>query len=294
MRGATGRPPVVEFTLRVLRSMETAAIVQETARSMVELFDVAAARVVDRDGEEHCAHGAPIEGFATAEGGGICSAEGDPLVQWRFSLGAQSRLLLELWLVEDPDLAIMRHQFMDLIAVVRRTVKHSMELADERDEAMRDPLTGVENRRSMTRVLETRFAEVQLHGGQLTVMVVDLDRFKEINDTEGHAAGDEVLRTAAETLRRSVRGTDRVGRWGGDEFVVVLEHLDAQTAKLIADRVREAFAADPGSRGATMSIGLADLTALPPGGGADALVATADASLYKSKRSGRNRTSVAA
>lgn len=273
------RAPVVAFTLRVIEALDLDRIAQVCVHDMVECFGARWARVADKDGEVRAEHG------ATADG----------LVNWRFSLGAEVGLVLELRMAPDPDLPIIRQQYVDLISVVRKAAGHAHALSTERREASLDPLTGVFNRRTLGETMDAMFARAEREDDELSVMIVDLDRFKEVNDVYGHAAGDEVLRAAAACLRHHLRGSDHVGRWGGDEFLVVLDGASALAAKPVADRLRQAFADNPAVRGVTMSIGIADRSVLP----ADrrelaALIEEADACLYRSKRAGRNRTSIAA
>lgn len=275
----SSRPPVVAFTLRVIEALDLDRIAQVCVHDMVEQFGARHAQVIHKDGELRHAHGLRAPG----------------LVQWRFSLGSEPGLVLELLMDPDPDLPIVRQQYVDLISVVRKAAAHAHSLSQERRDAAIDPLTGVFNRRSLGETMETMFERAEREDGDLAVMIVDLDNFKVINDRHGHAAGDEVLKAAAACLRHHLRGGDHVGRWGGDEFLVVLDGASALAAKPVADRLRQAFAENPVVRGVTMSIGIADRNVLP----ADrreiaALIEQADSCLYRSKRAGRNRTSIAA
>ena len=278
---SSSRPPLVDFTLRVIEALDLDRISLVCVHDLVDRFGARTARMVTRDGEVIAEHAAP--------------GAADGLVCWKFSLGVKVGLVLELGMEPDPDLAIIRQQFIDLVAVVRKAATHAHALSSERREASLDPLTGVFNRRALGETMDEMFERARRDGGQLSVMIVDLDHFKEVNDTHGHAAGDEVLLAAAASLRHHLRATDHVGRWGGDEFLVVLEGASAMAAKPIADRLREAFAENPAVRGVTMSIGIADMSTLPEGAeGIAALIEEADACLYRSKRAGRNRTSIAA
>lgn len=150
-----------------------------------------------------------------------------------------------------------------------------------------DGLTSVLNRRA----IEAHLADAQARavGAQrpLTVLLLDVDHFKEINDTRGHAAGDDVLRVLAGVLRATVRGADHVGRFGGDEFVLVLPDAGEAEAALVVRRIGEACAA----AGISVSLGGASWPA--PIDAVDALLAAADASLYEAKRDGRGRARLA-
>lgn len=158
--------------------------------------------------------------------------------------------------------------------------------------ASRDELTGLFNRRHMTELLEQHCMASQRMGDSFTVALVDLDHFKRINDTHGHAAGDSVLRAFAEHATATMRSTDTIGRWGGEEFLVIHSRSTAEEAAQAANRLRERVAAavvmapsgEPLSF--TVSIGLTEH--IPPES-VDALVERADRAMYEAKSQGRNR-----
>ena len=163
--------------------------------------------------------------------------------------------------------------------------------------AVTDPLTGLYNRRYADNHLGSLIAR-QLPGTRtLAAMALDLDRFKRINDSHGHAAGDEVLREFARRLRGNVRGVDLLSRTGGEEFLVVMPDILPDHAGRVAERIRAAVESTPfrldaagTSLDVTVSIGLAFLR---PGESGDALVGRADAALYASKSGGRNMVTLA-
>lgn len=171
------------------------------------------------------------------------------------------------------------------------------------DHAQRDPLTGALNRSglhlSYGRLAAARRAARQddAMSGIVSLVVIDLDHFKAINDTHGHTMGDDVLRLFAATASGDLRAGDTLARYGGDEFVVLLPHTVGGEAFAIAERIRVAFANAAGSLGSlaaqpTLSIGiaagsLADDTL-------DTILQRADEALYRSKREGRNRVRIAA
>jgi two-component system cell cycle response regulator len=164
--------------------------------------------------------------------------------------------------------------------------------------AVTDPLTGLYNRRYTNNHLESLIARHQPGGRGLAAMVLDLDRFKSINDAHGHGAGDEVLREFSRRLRENVRGIDLVSRVGGEEFLVVMPDILPENATRVAERVRGAVekarfqledVAVP--LPVTVSIGLAFHR---PGEAGSALINRADAALYASKNSGRNMVTLAA
>lgn len=154
-----------------------------------------------------------------------------------------------------------------------------------------DPLTRVQNRRALETHLTHQVAIAARQDSPLTMMMVDIDLFKAINDTWGHVTGDHVLAATAETLTECVRDSDCVFRYGGEEFAVVLANTSLEGAIQLADRIRECIGAnrveiDGDSLGVTVSIGVA---ALKPGESSEELVNRADRHLYQAKLRGRNR-----
>jgi diguanylate cyclase (GGDEF)-like protein len=163
---------------------------------------------------------------------------------------------------------------------------------EHRDRAVLDPLTGLLNRASLdARVLEIE-EQAHLTGGAVSVIVLDLDWFKRVNDTYGHERGDAVLRDAAYEIRKSLRSFELVYRIGGEEFLVLLPGVDLPTALEIAERVRHAVQeARPGDLDLTISAGVA----ADAGGHIryEHLFRAADAALLEAKRGGRNRVETA-
>jgi two-component system, cell cycle response regulator len=142
--------------------------------------------------------------------------------------------------------------------------------------------------------LAIELSRARRYGKQLSIAVIDADRFKSLNDTHGHSAGDLVLRTIGSILRESFRQSDTAGRYGGEEFVVILPETDMEAAQRKVERLREQVASTPialATRGEkiqmTVSAGLANF----PQDGADAaeLFALADERMFQAKREGRNR-----
>jgi diguanylate cyclase (GGDEF)-like protein len=156
-----------------------------------------------------------------------------------------------------------------------------------------DPLTGVGNRATVLHQLETHVELARRHHRPLSVILADLDQFKQVNDTRGHHAGDRALEAFGALLRGRLRGSDPVGRLGGDEFLIVLPETSAALALTAAEDLRRAIAEhflvlEGGqSLRITCSLGLADLKVGDTDGGA--LLARADAALYGAKAGGRNR-----
>jgi diguanylate cyclase (GGDEF)-like protein len=163
-------------------------------------------------------------------------------------------------------------------------------------QALVDGLTGLANRRQCEESLADELARVERFGGSLAVVVADLDWFKDVNDRHGHPAGDTVLREFAVLLEETVRDVDLAGRWGGEEFVLVLPGTDLTGGAQLAERIRTALAgrtvlaADGSPIPVTASFGVA---AIPPAKTASELFAAADAAMYQAKRAGKNRVETA-
>jgi len=158
---------------------------------------------------------------------------------------------------------------------------------------VRDPLTRLHNRRYLDERLRTEFAYAARHKTTLSVLVIDVDYFKRVNDTVGHQAGDAVLRSLAASLRRMVRIEDLLARYGGEEFVVAARGIDEQSAGVFAERIRGSVELleipwEDSRLRITVSVGLAHMGArrYPA---SEALVAAADGALYRAKKNGRNR-----
>lgn len=162
-----------------------------------------------------------------------------------------------------------------------------------------DALTGVHNRRYFDQRLREEVDRALRKGYALSCLLVDVDHFKQVNDTHGHLIGDVVLREMAEQVKDQLRLSDAMARYGGEEFAVLLVQTDAATARTIAERIREAIASTPvrlpGSRNlsVTLSIGVSTMKEEVRGADIDAkardLVDRADHALYAAKRAGRNR-----
>lgn len=169
-------------------------------------------------------------------------------------------------------------------------------LTDSIQAALVDALTGLYNRRYLETHLSAMLEQAAARGNPLSLMVLDIDHFKSINDTWGHDAGDEVLRDFAQRVQRGVREADLVCRLGGEEFVVIMPEAEQRYAATIAERVRRLIEAEPfsiegGARQirVTVSIGLAEARG---DRAPDAFFRRADKALYRSKHDGRNRVTL--
>lgn len=170
---------------------------------------------------------------------------------------------------------------------LRQSVQESIELA------VTDPLTGLHNRRYLETHLSGLVEKVGNRGKALTLLALDIDHFKSINDTHGHDVGDRVLQEFAQRVQTEVRGFDLVSRTGGEEFIVVLPYTNTEQANLIAERIRQSVCTNRFEAGGdcepldvTVSIGVSALD--DPMDQPDDLLKRADLALYDAKRSGRN------
>ena len=160
---------------------------------------------------------------------------------------------------------------------------------------LRDSLTGLLNHTASTHCLEAELARARRDGHPVALVIIDIDHFKSVNDTYGHPAGDRVIKNLSRLLRQRLRGSDCIGRLGGEEFIVVLPNATAIRAGQILDQVRDSFAVLPHDAGghtftATFSCGVVEAA---PGSTVADLMAAADQALYSAKHGGRNRVQVA-
>lgn len=206
----------------------------------------------------------------------------------------RDRLLVALWVLTGTAFAATLGAAWQLHSDIRRfrrderTLQHAV---------THDALTGLANRRQFSRQLRRAFQECATTRASFALVLIDVDRFKQINDSLGHRTGDLVLRVLAARLNEGFRDVDTIARVGGEEFGVILRDLDGDGAYQVADRVRTAIAAQPINPGAalgskpvavTVSMGVAVFS--QDGTTASALVDAADRALYDAKKTGRNRT----
>jgi diguanylate cyclase (GGDEF)-like protein len=175
------------------------------------------------------------------------------------------------------------------------------ELADAEQRASTDPLTGLYNRRAFGRVSRQLFADAYRGHSDLCCIMIDMDNFKDVNDTLGHAVGDDLIRDAARSINANLRQMDVACRYGGDEFVLLLPRTDEQMAIGVANRIRKDYALASTTtcgEARTMSIGIAATRSANPRStcpaGPEALLARADQALYEAKDAGRNHVTAAA
>ena len=186
----------------------------------------------------------------------------------------------------------------NLLRVLTGRVRHddtALSLAIDRRRhyerlSMADALTTLHNRRWFEAVFPAHLERLQREERSAALLMADADRFKDLNDTHGHAAGDDVLRRIAAVLIKGLRPEDPLARYGGEEFAALVADVDLAAAVVVAERLREAVASLPPATGlsCTISVGVA-LAA--PGEAFTALVARADAALFRAKQAGRNKVS---
>jgi diguanylate cyclase (GGDEF)-like protein len=160
---------------------------------------------------------------------------------------------------------------------------------------MTDALTGIGNRRHLEGRLRAALAVVQNSSSAAGLLLMDVDHFKQVNDTHGHNTGDNVLRMVANTLNYALRATDTLGRWGGEEFVAILYDMqEKESLQATAEKVRalvEHSRLDLDGQGLTVTISIGG-TMLLPGDTPELLVQRADELMYLSKQAGRNRVTI--
>ena len=182
----------------------------------------------------------------------------------------------------------------DLLLATERALSSELEAANRTlsDLANTDVLTGVLSRRALFERLTEELARLNRFGGKLAVLMVDIDHFKRVNDKHGHQTGDLVLQAVAGAFFATLRTNDRVGRYGGEEFLAILPEIGAAGAFAVAERLRGAIASlavqTPGAGiSVTASIGVAELKGDEK---TESLLARADTALYAAKDAGRDRT----
>jgi len=199
-------------------------------------------------------------------------------------------------LVTLDDMTTVESQNRELTSMVVK-LRKSQDVINEKNRELKllattDPLTGIANRRTLMEELDAHIKRATIEGFSLACIMTDIDHFKQVNDNYGHAVGDDVIRATAEVLQGLCRDSDIVGRYGGEEFVLVLPGLDAEAAAEVAERARIAvIALAYGDRLAvpalSSSFGVSDLSCGATDG--TALVDAADQGLYRAKEGGRNQ-----
>jgi diguanylate cyclase (GGDEF)-like protein len=178
-------------------------------------------------------------------------------------------------LVYEKQLEVYQHRLEENLATIRHL-------------SLTDPLTGLFNRRALMDKLNEECALLARYNTEVSFALIDIDRFKQYNDTYGHLAGDELLEAVAKLVESNSRSTDVVARYGGDEFAVIFRNTGIEGAHRLAERIRTAIEEAPWPRGdITASIGIA--AGIPSAATPSRLIDAADRALYRSKEAGRNR-----
>lgn len=182
------------------------------------------------------------------------------------------------------------------IAMRHLTIGDSLRMSLEK-QAMHDPLTDLYNRRYVFGIIENELKRYRRYGERFSLILIDADYFKRINDEFGHSAGDAALCHIASSCLQSVREADVVGRFGGEEFIIALPRADATEAAVVAERIRDsmhqsAFKWQDRDVDITLSLGVAEVG--PDAASFDELLKTVDLALYAAKRAGRDQVAIAA
>lgn len=198
-------------------------------------------------------------------------------------------LLKHIYAEEDRRIEMVQNQNKQLEALVQeRTYELEILNRELQNLATTDALTQIANRSSLDEVLKQSIAENERYQRPFSVVMIDIDFFKKINDTHGHLVGDTVLKTVAQLIKSQIRSVDTVGRWGGEEFVIVYREIECQGAYALAENIRQSVEKYPfeGLERITISLGVAQYRA---GTSAEELLKQADTAMYDSKEQGRNK-----
>jgi diguanylate cyclase (GGDEF)-like protein len=195
-------------------------------------------------------------------------------------------------LVHDGDVTAVSIVIIDVTDTYESQLRLDQTLATLAAQSERDGLTGIYNRRKLEQVIEAEVLRARRYHHSLSVLMFDIDHFKRINDTHGHLIGDEAIKHVAQKALSTLRVTDFVSRYGGEEFVALLPGEEVSRALIAAERLRHAVAKPFGvgpdlSLAVTISLGVTELR--PDTAGAKALLSEADQALYISKQTGRDR-----
>ncbi|MBL4844301.1 MAG: diguanylate cyclase [Planctomycetes bacterium] len=204
-----------------------------------------------------------------------------------------SRVLGAIYLDSTSDIRALDKPDLRLLEAVAAQAAIALQNARLHHQATTDPLTGLHNRGFLRQVFDDELRNAEEEGDQLTVLMLDLDHFKKINDGHGHDVGDEVLRRVSARLKRALRVDDYACRWGGEEFLVLLPGTNGRGARIVADKVAVAIRSQPiGEAGLTVTASIG-LSIYPEHGtSSELLIKRADQALYAAKTAGRNRVTV--
>lgn len=286
--GANHPAPIGPDQAAWSKGLEISGVLQTTldAERVISLFSEVVNGLVTHDGliYRHPERGLNLEIGATARH--TCS--------YRLVVGEQN--LGELVFQRrrrftTTEIQLLEHLLVSLVYPLRNALLYR----DALQSANTDPLTGLNNRAALDTALRREIDLAQRHCAPLSLVVVDIDHFKSINDNYGHTVGDNAIQAFAKCAVRTTRGSDILFRYGGEEFVALLSNTGSNGALLLAERLRRAVSEMPLVCGDTcfnMSIS-AGLTTLLPGDTGESLISRADSGLYLAKQEGRNRVRIA-
>ncbi len=273
-----GTMDIEQAALKIAHRLQTSL---EVAR-IVELFSEELQPILAHEGISYRNEGAQVD----------LTFGRDAMHQCSYELNLQGEALgtATLWR-KRPFTERETEQLEQLFVVLLYPLRHALMYQQAIAASLTDPITGVSNRAALDMLLDREVELARRHGSDLAVIMVDIDRFKQINDTHGHLAGDQVLRKVAAVIRDCVRSSDVVARFGGEEFLVLLRNTDLFGAALLAQRIRAAIERTVIRENdkdiiVTVSLGV---TSLHDEESSRDLVSRADQALYQAKREGRNR-----
>jgi diguanylate cyclase (GGDEF)-like protein len=240
-----------------------------------------------------CPQGTPVR---CAIDGSLTLPDAHPAYCIPFNVGRKAQVLVHMLLPEGAEwtdaLKQLAQTYVNTASSTLITLNH---LAEAERQSMTDGLTGLYNRRSLENLLEREVALAARHSLPLSVVMIDMDEFKQINDAHGHAAGDHMLRAFADCVRITLRKTDLAFRYGGDEFVIALPQTQVAQAQQVVAKLRQAFASVDFSSAIahleqqpTLSIGVAERSVAHNVTTLTALMSAADQALYDAKNANRN------
>jgi diguanylate cyclase (GGDEF)-like protein len=181
---------------------------------------------------------------------------------------------------------LIRFGFYGVVTILLAELHNALE--EEQLLSSTDTLTGALNRRSFSELAEKRMIAAEVNRRPYTLVYIDLDNFKQVNDTFGHAIGDLVLKAVVDSIQKQIRNTDFLARLGGDEFAVLLTDLDQAGANRIVPRLQQSLLEKVNSQGSEITFSIGALTFLAMPGSVDEMVSLTDALMYEVKKGGKN------
>jgi len=267
-----------EAILRIAQRLQTSLVIEK----LLEIFSDELQRHLPHDGLGYFHTASGVELRLEDQSGHQC--------RYELELKGQALGTLVLWRAT-PFSASETDRLESLLVALLYPLRNALLYQQALDAALTDPVTGIHNRAALDSMLAREVELARRHGHDLALIMIDIDRFKNINDTYGHLMGDEVLRRVAAIVGDCVRSSDMVSRYGGEEFIVVLRNTELFGAALLAQRIRAAIERmiihdTEAEIGVTVSIGV---TSMCEEETAHGLIDKADRALYEAKRQGRNR-----